>query len=70
MADETFQKLQHSEGIICQMASRILAAYISAGKLTADNEDQLMDHALSLAIKLARKGDRIIESDDESGKPS
>jgi len=66
MVQETFLRLQHSEGIVCQMASSLLAAYISSGKLTSENEDELIDRTLTMAIKLARKADRAIESDNEN----
>ena len=48
------------------MASRLLAAQLAAGRLTADNEEALLEQCLDLAIKLARKADRAIESDDEN----
>ncbi len=68
MAEEFFLRLQHSEGVVCQMASNLLAAFIAAGHLTPDNENELIDRSLKLAIKLAFKADRFIESDDESGE--
>lgn len=67
MLEETYLRLQHSEGIVCQSASRLLAAFISSGQLTAANEDELIDRSLSMALKLALKADRVIESDDENG---
>ncbi len=68
MIEETFIRLQHSEGIVCEMASRLLAAYVSSGQLSSDNEDELIEQSLSMAIKLARKADQLIESDDENGE--
>lgn len=69
MIDETFLRLQTSEGIVAGMASRLLAAYIAAGQVNPANEDEMIEKALSLAIRLARLTDRTIESDDEnSGK--
>jgi len=67
MIEETFLRLQHSEGVVCAMASRLLAAHIASGRLSAENEDQLIEQSLSMAIKLARLADRAIESDDENG---
>jgi hypothetical protein len=66
MSDETFLRLQSSETTVCHMASRLLAAYISSGQLNAGNEEQLLEQSLVLAIKLAHKADRRIESDDEN----
>ncbi len=65
MLEETFVKLQHSEGIICHMASRLLAAYISSGQLSRSNEDELVERSVALALKLAYKADRAIDSDEE-----
>jgi len=66
MIPETFLKLQQSESVVSHMASRILSAYISSGQLTNQNEDELIERSLLLAIKLAQKADSVIESDDES----
>ena len=68
MTKEIFLRLQHSEGIVCSMAAQLLSAYISSGQLTPENEDQLIARSTVLAIKLAHKIDRTIESDDESGE--
>jgi len=67
MIEETFLRLQHSEGIVCEMASRLLAAQIANGRLTAENEEELIEESVRLAIRLAQKTDRAIESDDENG---
>ncbi len=67
MVEETFLRLQASEGVVCTMASTLLAAYISSGQLNAGNEDELIERTLTLAIKLAQKADRAIESDSENG---
>jgi hypothetical protein len=68
MAEETFLRLQHSEGKVCDMASRLLAAFIASGQCTQENEDQLIGRSAFLAVKLADKVDKIIESDDEKGE--
>ncbi|MBK8792575.1 MAG: hypothetical protein IPN59_05360 [Holophaga sp.] len=66
MVEETFLRLQHSESVVCEMASTLLAAYISSGQLTVENEDALIERTLTMAIKLARSADRAIESDNEN----
>lgn len=66
MAEQTFLRLQNSETVVCEMASRILAAFISSGQLTRENENELLERSLDLAIRLAHKADRAIESDDEN----
>ena len=68
MAEEVFLRLQHSEGVVCRMASHLLAAFITSGQLTPDNENELIDRSLRMAIKLALRADRVIDSDDESGE--
>ncbi|PLX86365.1 MAG: hypothetical protein C0614_03865 [Desulfuromonas sp.] len=65
MTEETYLNLHQSEGIACQMASRILAAFISSGQLNQANEDELVERSAKLAIKLALKMDRMIQSDNE-----
>lgn len=68
MIEETFLRLQHSEGIVCAMASRLLAAHIASGRLTDDNAEELIDRSITMAIQIARKADRAIESDNESSE--
>lgn len=66
MSQTAFLRLQHSESIVCTMASQLLSAYITSGQLTPENEEQLLNHSAVLAIKLARRIDRVMESDDEN----
>jgi hypothetical protein len=66
MSEETYLKLQHSESVVAHMASRILSAYITSGQLSETNEDELIARSLALAIKLAEKTDKTIDSDNES----
>jgi len=68
MIEETFLRLQKSESVVCEMASRLLAAYISSGQLVEENQDELIERSIKLAIKVAQKADRAIESDDENGE--
>ncbi len=66
MIEETFLRLQHSESVVCEMASRLLAAHIASGQLTPDNEEELIERSIRLSIRIAQKADRAIESDDEN----
>lgn len=68
MIEQTYLKLQNSEGIVCQMASRLLAAQIAAGQLNSQNEDELIGRSLTMAIKLAQRADRMIDSDNENNE--
>lgn len=66
MIEKTFLRLQHSEGTICTMASQLLSAFIISGQLTPANENELVERSAVLAIQLAQKIDRAVESDDEN----
>ncbi|PLX99476.1 MAG: hypothetical protein C0622_10530 [Desulfuromonas sp.] len=66
MADKIFLKLQHSESMICSMAANILSGFISSGALSEDNEEELINRSLTMALKIALKADKKIDSDDES----
>ena len=65
MQEQSYQSLQWSESIILSAASRIFAAYITAGKVTADNEGEMMLKAIQTAIKMADKVDSMVKSDEE-----
>ena len=66
MNEETFLRLQHSESIVSTAASQILSAFIISGQLTKENEDELINRSLEMAIKLVHKADQLVDSDDES----
>ncbi len=66
MPKGTFIRLQHSEAVVAQMASRLLAAYIAAGRVSPASEDEVLGKCVSLAVRLAQLTDRTIESDDEN----
>lgn len=68
MTEPTYLRLQASEGIVCAMASRILAAFIGSGQFSMEREEELLDRAARLALRLAQKVDRSVESDDERGE--
>lgn len=62
---EHFMHLQYSESIVARMSADILSAFIQAGVLTADNEDDMVTRAVGLAIKLANQTEEHIKSDQE-----
>lgn len=68
MTEQTFLRLQPSEAVVCHMASRLLAAQLAAGAVNADNESAVLERCAQLALSLARRIDRAVESDDESGE--
>ncbi len=65
MPEKNFLRLQHSEAVVAQMASRLLAAYIGIGKMNESNEEEMIEKSVSLALRLAQKTDKLVESDDE-----
>ena len=58
-------KLQHSESVVLTAASRIYAAYISAGQVAEGEEDKMMAKSIKEAIRLALATDDAIISDGE-----
>jgi len=61
-------ELQPSEAIVVNAASRIFSALIVAGRLTPENQVDLVRLAVRSAVDLALETDRILESDDEHRK--
>lgn len=58
-------KLQHSESVITHAASRIYAAYITAGKVAEGQEDAWIKRSIKEALKIATTTDNSVISDDE-----
>ncbi len=67
MKPETYLKLQDSEVVVVQAASRIFSAYVSSGQVNAENGDKMVLKAVRTAIMMARMADRLVQSDDEAG---
>ncbi len=65
MAKEEYLHLQHSESVIAQMSATIFAALAQKTELTPASEDELVEKALSIAIKLANRAEERIKSDEE-----
>jgi len=65
MKEQDYFRLQSSETTIALVAAQILSSYISAGKVTDQNESNMLDKSISLAISLARKVEDLVESDSE-----
>ena len=57
--------LTGSEAAVLQAASRLLAAHVVAGDVTADNLEEVTDAAARAAVSLARKIDRMVSADEE-----
>lgn len=57
--------LTDSEAAALQAASRIYAAEVAAGRVSAENQEEKLEAAACAAIKLAGKVDRMISADEE-----
>ena len=58
-------RLQPSESVVAHVASRIYAAYVVSGKVSAGEESRWLRRALDQAIELCRATDDAVSSDDE-----
>lgn len=58
-------ELQPSEAHVLAAASRLLAAYIATGKVSRDTLEIAMEQSIRQAIEMARRVDRLLQSDDE-----
>lgn len=65
MTQEQYMSLQHSESVVAQMAATIFAGFIQKGELRENNEDDLVNRSVDIAIKLANRTDALVKSDEE-----
>lgn len=65
MAKEEFMHLQHSESVIARMAATIFSGLIQKQELGTANEDALVEKSVAIAIKLAKRTDELVKSDEE-----
>jgi hypothetical protein len=59
-------ELQPSEAAVLAAASRLLAARLGAGIVSVDASDDELDRCVRLAIRLAVRVDRLLQSDTEA----
>lgn len=59
-------KLEPSEMAIFRAAAQIYAGYVAAGKVTDQNEQDLMKKAIQVSVILARNIENLIQSDGET----
>jgi hypothetical protein len=62
---EEFMHLQYSEAVVAKMAATIFSALIHQIPLHNSNEDELVEKSLEIAIKIATRAEKIIQSDQE-----
>lgn len=65
MAKEEYMQLQHSESVVAQMAATVFAGLIQKQELSANNEDELVERSVAIAIKLAVQTEKLVKSDEE-----
>lgn len=65
MAKEEFMYLQHSESVVSKMAATVFSGLIQKQELSAENEDELVEKAVAIAIKLAIRTEKLVKSDQE-----
>jgi hypothetical protein len=59
-------ELQPSEAHVLAAASRLFAAHISAGHVSRESEESIMEHCIKTAIRMALRIDRLLQSEDET----
>lgn len=67
---EEFLNLQKSEAVVAQMSATIFASLIINKELTPENEQELLERSVSLALKLANLSEKYVRSDEEWTKTS
>ena len=65
MAKEEYMHMQHSESVIAQMAATVFAGLAQKQELGTANEDALVERSVAIAIKLAKRTEELIGSDEE-----
>jgi hypothetical protein len=60
-----YLSLQPSETAVLHAASRVFAAYVATGRVTDDNEPEMVNRAVRAALRLALVTEKLVQSDDE-----
>lgn len=64
LTQEKYLRLQHSASVVAQMAATVFAGFVQKGELREDNEDDLVQQSVAIAIKLALRTDALVKSDE------
>lgn len=59
--------LQPSEIALFNVAAQFFSAYIVSGHVTGGNENDMLDRSLAEALKLVRRVEEAVQSDQELG---
>ncbi|TWO71670.1 hypothetical protein FN976_08640 [Caenimonas sedimenti] len=65
MANEATMHLQHSESVVAQMAATIFSGLAQGQAAAALNDDELIERSLAIAIKMALRAEKLVNSDEE-----
>lgn len=65
MANPQYLSLQQSQAVVAQMAATIFAGFVQHGQLREDNEKDLVERSVALAVKLANRVDAVVTPEDE-----
>lgn len=67
MAKQVHMKLYESERAVLRAACDVYAGYVAAGmvEIGTDKESEMMERAIQTAISMARRVDKLIQSDSE-----
>ena len=68
MTHQHYFELQPSEKAIFRGAAQIFSGYVAAGLVNDKNEIQLMNRSAAQALAIARHIEKVVQSDDETGK--
>ncbi len=64
MENPQYLHLLPSKSIVAQMAATIFAGFVQKGELREDNEDDLVERAVAIAIKLANRTEAQVTTDE------
>jgi hypothetical protein len=65
MADGAHMHLQHSESVVGQMAATIFSGLVQSQGQAPLNDDELIERSLAIAIKMALRAEKLVNSDEE-----
>ena len=67
MEKKYYASLHPSEAAIFQAAANIFASYVASGKVTDENEDDMIDKAIKTSITICDLVEKSVTSDNEAG---
>jgi len=65
MNGKVYLKLLPSEVAVVDAASRILSAYVTTNAVTPENEEEMTEKAVGIALKIAEKIDNVVKTEGE-----